>query len=334
MAIAPYDVESHVPSLQSRTWNAILRPTFKQLTRVLPASRLEVRLIRAIAEWGSVLAGADAIAHTPVRENTDEGPVRGEWVGHAPAPGDKIMLYTHGSAYVLCSPRTHRAFIAALSRRTGRRAFSLDYRLGPEHQFPAAHEDIVASYLWLLDRGHEPADIVLAGDSAGGHLSLSLCGELRRRGLPMPAGLVLFSPLIDGSFAAASAEYRRSGDPMVAPGYARRLIRHHLHTAKADDPRFDVSLEAGPDLPPTLIISGKGEMMRGDAMLWQRAQLDAGGGYCEVQIWPAQAHVFPIFGLVPEARLTMAEVARFVSQLDDGSFGGGEGDGPDEQFAS
>ena len=327
----PYDVESHVPSLQSRTWNAVLRPTFKQLTRILPGSRLEVRLLRAVAEWGSVLAGADAIPHTPVRTTTGDGRVRGEWVGRAPAPGEKIMLYAHGSAYVVCSPRTHRAFVAALSRRTGRRAFSLDYRLGPEHQFPAAHEDIVAAYAWLLARGHRPEDIIVAGDSAGGHLSLSLCGELRRRGVAMPSGLVLFSPLVDGSFTAATAEYRRSGDPMVVPGYAQRLIRHYFRTATPGDPRFDVSVEAGPDLPPMLIISGMGEMMRGDAMLWQRARDEAGGGHCEVQIWPAQAHVFPIFGLVPEARLSMGEVARFVAQIDDGWFDRGRGD---EQLAA
>jgi monoterpene epsilon-lactone hydrolase len=326
-----YDVESHVPSLHSRTWNALLRPTFKQLSRILPGSRLEIRLLRVVSEWGSVLAGADAIPHAPVLETTGEGEVRGEWVGSAPAPGDKVMLYTHGSAYVVCSPRTHRAFVAALSRRTGRRAFSLDYRLGPEHHFPAAHEDIVAAYVWLLGLGHRPEDIILAGDSAGGHLSLSLCGELRRRGLAMPAGLVLFSPLVDGSFAAAADEYRRSGDPAVVPAFARRLIRHHLRTAEPGDPRFDVSLDAGPDMPPTLIVSGKGEMMRGDALLWQRVQAAVGGGHLEVQIWPGQAHVFSIFGLVPEARLAMVEVARFVAQLDhgwfDGHTGGNAGDG-------
>lgn len=312
----PYDVESHIPSLQSRTWNAVLRPTFKQLTRILPATGPELRAVRALAEWGSILAGMDTIPHTRVRETTAEGEVRGEWVGRPAEPGAKVMLYTHGSAYALCSPRTHRAFVAALRRRTKRHAFSLDYRLGPEHQFPAAHEDIVAAYLWLLDRGHEPKDIILAGDSAGGHLSLSLCGELRRRGLSQPAGMVLFSPLVDGSFSAATAEYRRHGDAMVVPAFARRVIRHYFRTAERDDPRFDVSLEAGPDLPPTLIISGKGEMMRGDAMLWQRVQT-AAGGHCEVQIWPEQAHVFPIFGLVPEARLSMVEAGRFVAQLDD-----------------
>jgi acetyl esterase/lipase len=152
----------------------------------------------------------------------------------------------------------------------------------------------------------------------------------------MPAGLVLFSPLVDGSFAAAADEYRRSGDPAVVPAYARRLIRHYFRTAEPGDPRFDVSLEAGSDMPPTLIISGKGEMMRGDAMLWQRAQAAIQGGrHCEVQIWPGQAHVFSIFGLVPEARLTMIEVARFVAQLDHGGFDGDtEGEQGDKPLAA
>jgi acetyl esterase/lipase len=147
----------------------------------------------------------------------------------------------------------------------------------------------------------------------------------------MPAALVLFSPLVDGSFATATAEYRRSGDPSVVPAFARRLIRHYFRTATPGDPRFDVSLEAGQDMPPMMIISGKGEMRRGDAMLWQRAHVEAGGGHCEVQIWPGQAHVFSIFGVVPEARLAMGEVARFVAQLDGGWF---DGDEDDENLAA
>jgi acetyl esterase/lipase len=311
---APYDVNAHAPSLQSRSWNAVLRPTFKQLSRVLPAREAELLVVRAAIEQAS--RRNDRIAHVPVRVTTDAGQVRGEWVGQPAVPGDRVLLYSHGSAYSVCSPRTHRRVIAALGRRTGRRSFSLDYRLGPKHRFPAAHDDIVAAYLWLVGRGHRAEDILLAGDSAGGHLSLSLCGELRRRGMPMPAGLVLFSPLVDGSFSAATAEYRRAGDPVVVPAYARRLIGHYFRTAQAGDPRFDVSVEAGPDFPPTLIIAGGREMMRGDALLWERAQ-SAAGGQCELQIWPGQGHVFPLFGLVPEARMAFAEAVRFVRELDD-----------------
>jgi acetyl esterase/lipase len=292
-----------------------MRVTFKQLTRVLPATPTGLLAARATIELGCRLAGADFIPHQPVRTPTARGQVRCEWVGGHATPGEQVLLYTHGSAYAVCSTRTHRGFVARLARRTGRRAFSLEYRMGPKHQFPAAHEDIVRAYLWLLDQGHRSDDILVAGDSAGGHLSLSLCGELRRIGLPMPAGLLLFSPLVDASFDAAKAAYREGGDPVVVPAFGRRVIRHHLRTGSASDPRFNVALEAGSDLPPVLVIAGASEMMRGDAQLFTQAQQQA-GGHCELQLWPGQGHVFPMLGLVPEARLAMDEVTRFVAELD------------------
>lgn len=314
----PYDVSGHVPSRKSRAINAALRPTIKQLSRVLPGSPAGLRLTRVAIEQGCVRAGFDKVPHTVVRERTESDQVRGEWVGPSARPGERVLLYAHGSAYAVCSTRTHRRFVAALARRTERRAFSLDYRLGPEHAFPAAHDDMVRAYLWLLARGHHPEDILVAGDSAGGHLSLSLCGELRRLGMAMPAGLILFSPLVDGSFDTAAAAYRLSNDPVVVPRFARRVIGHYFRTAQRDDPRYDVRHDVGPDLPPTLVVAGGAEMMRGDAEAWGRLQAEA-GGHCEVQIWPRQVHVFPLFGLVPEARLAMVEVQRFVAQLDDAS---------------
>lgn len=310
-----FDVAQHVPSLASVRWNRAFRPTFKQLSRVLPGTTWGLRLTRAAIEGGCRAAGADRIPHTLVRQRADRGEVRGEWVGPAARPGDNVLLYSHGSAYAVCSPRSHRPFVAALAGRTGRRAFSLEYRMGPEHRFPAAHDDIVRAWLWLLAQGHRAEDILVAGDSAGGHLSLSLCGEIRRMGLAMPAGLLLFSPLVDASFDTAAAAYRRSADPVVVPGYGRRVIRHHLHTGRRDDPRFNVALEAGADLPPALVIAGAREMMRGDAELFARVQGEA-GGHCELQLWPGQVHAFPVLGLVPEGRLALDEVTRFVAELD------------------
>lgn len=309
------DVLDRAPSPTSVRWNRALRATVKQATRVLPGSVVGLRLARVAIEVGCIAAGADKLPHTRVRTATDRGAVHGEWVGPAATPGELVLLYSHGSAYAVCSPRSHRAFVADLAERIGRRAFSLDYRMGPEHQFPAAHDDIVRAYLWLLGQGHRPEDIVVAGDSAGGHLSLSLCGELRRLGMPMPAGLVLFSPLVDASFDTAAAAYRRSNDPVTVPGFARRVIRHHLSTGSANDPRFNVALEAGPDLPPVLVIAGASEMMRGDAELFARVQREA-GGHCELQVWPGQIHVFPMLGVVPEARLALDEATRFVAELD------------------
>lgn len=312
-------LSDRIPSRQSVRYALVMRLTFQQLSRVLPATPVGLRLTRAAIERACVAAGADRIPHTVVRERVDQGEfrgqVRGEWVGEAAEPGDKVLFYLHGSAYAVCSPRTHRAMVSAIARRTGRRAFSLDYRLGPEHRFPAAHEDAVRGYLWLLAQGHRPEDILVSGDSAGGHLSIALCGELRRLGMPMPAGLVLLSPLVDGSFETAAAAYRSSNDPTVVPRLARRMIRHHLHTGRPGDPRFNVALEAGPDLPPALVIAGGREMMRADSELFARTQTEA-GGHVELQVWPGQVHVFPVFGLVPEAREAVAEIVRFVAELD------------------
>lgn len=306
---------ARVPSRESVRMNLLVRATFKQVTRILPATPLGLLGVRLLIDEALIVAGANRIPHTPVCEVTDRGQVRGEWVGPEARPGEKVMLYTHGSAYAVCSLTSHRAFVAAIAKRTGRRAFSLDYRMGPEFRFPAAHDDIVRAYLWLLERGHRPEDILVAGDSAGGHLSIALCGELRRLGLPMPTGLVLFSPLVDASFDTAAAAQRRSHDPLTVPGFARRVIHHYFRTADRRDPRFDVSLEAGPDLPPALVIAGGAEMMVGDSELFARAQAEA-GGHVELQVWPGQVHVFPIFGFVPEARLALDEVSRFVAELD------------------
>lgn len=311
---------ARVPSRKSVGLNLAVRLTFKQVTRVLPATPVGLRLTRTAIDRACVAAGANRIPHVPVLARTDRGQVRGEWVGsRAALPGEKVMLYSHGSAYAVCGLTSHRAFVSSLGRRTGRRAFSLDYRMGPEYAFPAAHDDIVRAYLWLLDQGHRPEDIVVAGDSAGGHLSIGLCGELRRLGLPMPAGLVLFSPLVDASFDSAAAAYHRSHDPLTVPGFARRVIRHHLGSGSKRDPRYDVSLEAGPDLPPSLVIVGGAEMMVADSELFARAQQKA-GGHCELQIWPGQVHVFPFFSMVPEAREAMAEVVRFVGKIDGAAF--------------
>ncbi|HCE7572152.1 TPA: alpha/beta hydrolase fold domain-containing protein, partial [Pseudomonas aeruginosa] len=107
------------------------------------------------------------------------------------------MLYLHGGAYLIGSPATHRAITTHLARRCAAEVCAVDYRRAPEHPFPAARDDALAVYLALLEAGHSPRRLLLAGDSAGGHLALSLALELKARGLPLPAGLLLFSPWTD-----------------------------------------------------------------------------------------------------------------------------------------
>lgn len=303
------------PSRQSARVRTAMRLTAYPLSIVAPRNRLGAYTFRALVHVGMTAGGAAGIEHVPVRDEYRMQPVIGEWIADRPEPGTPILFYLHGSAYVGCSTATHRRLVSRLVRRTGRPAFSLAYPLAPRHRFPAAHDAVVAGYRWLLDQGFRAEDIVVAGDSAGGHLALALCGELRRLGLPMPAGLALMSPLVDATFETAAAAARRTQDPTCVPRGAKRLLHHYTRGADHQDPRLAVVRETGADLPPMLIQAGGSEMMSADAELYAAAQ-SAAGGRCELQVWPGQIHVFQAFGFLPESGAALDAIAAFVASLD------------------
>ncbi|MBD1320375.1 alpha/beta hydrolase [Gordonia hankookensis] len=257
-----------------------------------------------------------------VRESFGDGRVRGEWVSaHAGpprgTPGDRtIVYYLHGSGYVICSPRTHRGLVARLSRRTGWSAFSLDYRLGPEYPFPTAGDDAIRGYHWLLDAGYRADQIVVAGDSAGGHLAVDLIADNHQTGTPQPAGLVVFSPLYDPTFDLAVAnQLRGTRDPLIDAVAAQRILRLYTRGAEADHPRMRIALTPEMSLPPTLIQVGQYEVMGDDARAMYRA-FAAAGGDVRLQEWPGQGHVFQMFPLFsPESRQALNEAAGFLGQV-------------------
>lgn len=244
--------------------------------------------------------------------------VRGEWViggrsgvGHV-RTDQPIIYYLHGSGYVVCSTRTHRGLTARLSNRTGRAVFSLDYRLAPRHRWPAAGDDTIRGYLWLLDQGFAPEQIVVAGDSAGGHLALDLLGHNQRTGTPQPGGVALLSPLYDPTFALARA-YQRTGnarDPFIEATSGRKFLRLYTGNAAADHPRMRVVLAPGDTLPPTLIQHGGIEVMTADARA-AHDMLAAAGADVTLQSWPGQGHVFQMFG-GRAAREALDELTAFI----------------------
>ncbi len=253
---------------------------------------------------------------------TVSGHVRGEWVRgpDVATPRDpssaRIIYYLHGSGYVICSPRTHRGLVSRLSRRTNRIAFSLDYRLGPRYQLPAGGDDTIRGYHWLLDAGYRAENIVVAGDSAGGHLALDLLADNHRTGTQQPGGMVLFSPLLDPSFSIA-VRRERGGvrDPYINAQAAQRFLQMYTGSCAADDPRAIIPLVEGMSLPRTLIQVGRLEVMADDAREMYR-QLIAAGGDAALQEWPDQGHVFQMFPyLTPESKRAVSEAGKFIREL-------------------
>ncbi len=275
---------------------------------------------RTLVAMSPVPAGTRA---TGIRERFDGGEVRGEWVTGARVaagpihPDQPIIYYLHGSGYVICSTRTHRGLVARLSNRTGMSAFSLDYRMGPEYRFPAAGDDAIRGYRWLLSQGFRAEQIVVAGDSAGGHLALDLLSANHAAGTPQPGAMVLFSPLYDPTFSLA-IEHQRSGrrDPIIEAIAAQRILRLYTRSADPDDPRMRIRLTADMDLPDTLIQFGGLEVMGADARAIHR-ELSDSGARVELQEWPDQGHVFQMFPrFTPESRRALAVAAEFMTASD------------------
>lgn len=254
----------------------------------------------------------------PVRVRHGDGQVRGEWV-EAPGVGprsDAVLLYVHGGGFVSGSTRSHRGLVAELSHRTGRPAFSLDYRLAPRYRFPAAADDVRRAWSWLLDGERDPTRVVVLGDSAGGHLALGLPPRAARAGLPVPAGVVAFSPVVDPHLPQ-SVERDTSGrhDPFVAAASAVAFMTdYHRHRPEDDHElalwRDDLSV-----LPPVLVQYGTREFLAADVEHYADA-VRAAGGHCRTVAYDRQPHAFQVaFRLSRSADRALDEVAAFVHEV-------------------
>jgi monoterpene epsilon-lactone hydrolase len=276
-SLAVVDQLSYVP---------IARLTFNIMLNVLVSQQWLFAGVRPAADY--LIARTTSVV-PGVRVKRVSAPVRGEWV-RAPEADDAagVVLVLHGSGYLICSARTHRGFASHLSEYSGMPAFAIDYRLAPEHPFPAAEDDAFAAYRWLLAQGHDPAKIVVAGDSAGGHLAVALALRLRSEGLPAPAALALFGPLIDPSYRACIADSRTRRQPLD-PRAAARAVALYVGEHDAEDPRLCLLNADLSSLPPIQIHYGSREVMRADAEAFA-AQVLASGGRCDELMWPRLMH--------------------------------------------
>lgn len=240
--------------------------------------------------------------------------VPGEWITPLDARPGAVLMYLHGGGYSVGSCVSHRALVAHLALAGRVRAFSVEYRLAPEHLFPAALDDACQAYRGLLANGLAPEKIILAGDSAGGGLAAATLVALRDAGDPLPAGAVLLSPWTDLAGAGASLQTRARRDPWLKPQGIRPAAALYLGETAPDHPLASPLYADLHGLPPLLIHVGDDEILLDDSTRLA-AKAQAAGVDVTLKIWPGMWHVFHAFlRYAPEARQAIDEIGAWVQQ--------------------
>jgi epsilon-lactone hydrolase len=286
-----------------------IRAVREHLAKLPPSSSL------TLAERRAQYDRAERVFPTPadVTVETVQAPERpAEWLTPPAARGDAVVLYFHGGGYAIGSPRSHRHLAAAIARAAGTRALLLDYRLAPEHPFPAALEDAVVAFEWLLARGIAPDRIVLGGDSAGGGLTVASLLALRDRGIPRPGGGVCISPWVDLTCSGASYATKAESDPIVTRDAVEALAQAYVRSGDRKAPLVSPLFADLRNLPPLLVHVGSEEVLLDDAIgLGARAR--AAGVDVKVEEWPEMVHVWHWFlPILDEAEKAIAGIGDFV----------------------
>lgn len=239
--------------------------------------------------------------------------VPGAFISAPGADPSRCIYYLHGGGYVIGSVNTHRVLGYDLSKASGARVLSMDYRLAPEHPFPAGLEDAVAGYQWLLDSGVKPEHVVIAGDSAGGGLTVATLLALRDRGIALPAAAVCFSPWVDLLGEGASMATRAAVDPMVQK---EALVWYTGLYMAGGDPKDPLASPLHADLsglPPTLIQVGDAETLLDDSTRLAE-KMKAAGVEVELEVWDRMIHVWQLFApILSEGREAIAKAGAFVA---------------------
>jgi monoterpene epsilon-lactone hydrolase len=238
--------------------------------------------------------------------------VPAEWTVTPSADASRVILYLHGGGYVSGSIASHRSMVSELGLASGARTLALGYRLAPEAPFPAAPDDAMAGYRFLVESGIAPRNIVLAGDSAGGGLVMATLVALRDAGAPMPAGGFVISPWVDLEQTGPSIAAKEAADPMIGKAYLDDLASKYLNGADPRLPRASPLLADLHGLPPLLIQVGTAETLLDDA-----TRLAAKAGAADVRVtlsaWPEMIHVWHLFhARLREARDAIAEAGAWM----------------------
>jgi epsilon-lactone hydrolase len=296
-----------MPSLRARMINALLRLTARRIWRPgLTIEEIRRHTTKSDRRF-SRRAGACATEQVIVAG------VPGTWYG-APelAATTGTLLYLHGGAWCVHLPAVYGSFAARLSAATGLRVLLVDYRLAPEHRYPAGIDDCMAVYR-ALAATPELRPRVVAGDSAGGNLSLLTLMRARDTALPLPACAVLLSPATDLAMTGPSFRYNLDADPMFSSGAGELLPSLYCPDVDRTDPRISPLYGNWADLPPLYFLAGSTEILLDDSVRAHDRALQA-GTRSHIDVWPDLPHVFPLFAMLPEAKRALGDIAGFIEQ--------------------
>jgi epsilon-lactone hydrolase len=307
-----------MPSLKSRLFLFVLR------NRHLLQGRLRPQVIDWNTSTAQVRAEFEAAAKktAPIPPEIEITPVTipglpaglsAEWIMPRGASRDKVIFYTHGGGYVSGSCADHRMHVAKFVKDTGVGALLYEYRLAPEHPFPAAVEDTLVAYRWLLAQGVTADNIIIAGESAGGGLCLATLLALRDQGLPLPVAGVALSPWIDLNCTASSYQTKAKRD-ISFEGSWTVWGKYYAGEGERTHPWMSPLYGDLQGLPPLLIVVGTDEIMLDDARAFARKAKEA---QAEVTLgeWEGMVHCFPLFApLIPEATEAWAQICTFIRQ--------------------
>jgi acetyl esterase/lipase len=283
----------------------VVRP----MLRYFPMSGPTAKLMPLIDRSAMLIPRLSQTVHKPIVARS----WRGELVTPIDGPtSNGAVLYLHGGAFLMCGMATHRRIVERLAQRTGMTVLSVDYRQLPKGRLHDSISDCEDAFRWLVRTGHPASKIVIAGDSAGGHLAFATALRVRDDNAGRPAGIIALSPWLDFDHLAKVRHHNACRDAYIPARRLRRLgqlvvgSRPELHHSPVN-----ADLRG---LPPALIICAEDEVLRVDAELMSERLADAGVP-CTLQIWEGQVHAFPVLtDLTPESRACLDEIVQFTVQ--------------------
>ena len=285
---------------------------FKELLAAGAIGDGEERSLEDMRGGYEQLGGAFPIADDVSIEEFSADGVSARFTNIGDNASDSILFYLHGGGYVIGSLTTHQSLVADISRAGGVKGFAIDYELAPEGQFPCATRDAVKAYQWLLGTGVKAENIVIAGDSAGGGLTVATLVKLRDQNIPLPGAAILLSPWADLTHTSDSMDSRAEEDPMVSRESLNMMADMYLAGADRKNPEASPVFADLTGLPPMLIQVGTAEVLLDDSRLLAK-NAKAAGVDVTLQEWEEMVHVFPHYApIISDGKKAIDQMGDFI----------------------